>query len=129
MAIKLSDLTAANLTKLSRLIGQKEKLQTQLVALEAKINAIGGTDIGSREVAKPGRKKGRRGPKPGAKPGKLKETVLAALHATEGLTIKELATKLKVKSNNLYSWFYTTGKKVAGLKKSAAGKYTYSGAK
>ncbi len=130
--MKLSDLTSAQLGELSRLIAQKEKISAELAAVEAKLARFGGAKTAA--VRSPGRPKkaaGRRGPKKGSKPGKLKETLLAALAAAgaEGASIQDLSKTLKVKSNNLYSWFYTTGKKVSGLKRAASGNYVYAGEK
>lgn len=120
--MKFTDLTSAQLAELTRLIAQKEKLAAQLAAIDAKLENLGG---GKARAAKGTKAKGRRGPRKGSKPGRLKEAVLAALSGSgAGLTIKELSAKLKVKPNNLYSWFYTTGRKVSGLKK-AGDKYSY----
>ena len=59
----------------------------------------------------------------------LKNAVLKLLHAAspDGLTVRELSKKIGIKSQNLYTWFNTTGKKVSGLKKDAQGKYVYVG--
>jgi len=40
--------------------------------------------------------------------------------------VKELAAKLKVKPGNIFSWFYTTGKKISGIKKVGEAKYAYA---
>ena len=60
-----------------------------------------------------------------AKRGELKEQILNALKAAgaEGITIKDLSEKLNVKYKNLYIWFVTTGKRVAGLRKVAPARY------
>jgi hypothetical protein len=130
MTLKLSDLTHSQLAELSRLIAMKEKVKAKYDVIVAKIDAFDGDGVqnGIKAAKPPQKRAGRRGPKRGSKPGRTKEMILAALHAagTEGLTLKEISHKLKVKTNKLYSWFYTTGKKVAGLKKSGEGKYTYS---
>jgi hypothetical protein len=59
--------------------------------------------------------------------GKLKEGLLKKLHAAgkEGLTVKELAASLKAKPASVAIWFYTTGKKVKGIKKIGRAKYAY----
>jgi hypothetical protein len=59
---------------------------------------------------------------------RLKEPLLKALSAagSSGVTVKELAAKLKVKPGNIFSWFYTTGKKISGIKKVGEAKYSYS---
>jgi hypothetical protein len=38
--------------------------------------------------------------------------------------VKEIAAKVKVNPNNVFSWFYTTGKKIKGLKKIGEAKYS-----
>lgn len=98
-------------------------------------------ELGSIETGKPLSKK--RGRKPGRPPGvktqeagvrkskrgkRLKEPLLKALSAAgaSGMTVKELAAKLKVKPGNIFSWFYTTGKKVKGISKVGEAKYAYS---
>jgi phage antirepressor YoqD-like protein len=59
---------------------------------------------------------------------RLKQSMLKALSAagSSGITVKELAAKLKVKPGNIFSWFYTTGKKIGGIKKIGEAKYAYS---
>jgi len=131
--MKLSQLTSAQLGELSKLVALKEKLQAELHAVEAKLENLGAT--GGSSAKRRGRPPGRpaktfgakRGPKKGSKPGYLKAKVVEALKSAgaAGLTIKELAAKVGSKPNNLNSWFYTTGKKVA--KKLADGKYALSG--
>jgi hypothetical protein len=61
--------------------------------------------------------------------GELKESILAALKAagSGGLFVKDLAPKLGAKNQNLHVWFSTTGKSVKGLKKNAAGAWTFAG--
>jgi hypothetical protein len=58
----------------------------------------------------------------------LKDSLLKELEAagSGGLTVKELSAKLKVKPGNVFSWFYTTGKKIKGIKKVGEAKYSYS---
>ena len=128
--MKLSELTSGQLSELSRLIAQKEKVSAQLRAIEIKLESFGGGKVAAK-LGRPAKAAGRRGPRKGSKPGKLKQTVLDALSAAgaAGLSIQDLSKKLKIKSNNLYSWFYTTGKKVTGLKRIASGNYVYGAEK
>jgi hypothetical protein len=140
--MKLSQLTSADLQKLAKLIGEREAIAAQLAKIEAQIDAFAsGVAVAPRKRGRPAKAKnlinaisslksgikGRRGPKKGEKPGKLKQAILHALDnaGREGLSVGELSDKLKVKTNNLYSWFYTTGRKIAKIKKTSAGKYTY----
>lgn len=134
-SMKLSELTSGQLTELTRLIAQKEKVLAELAAVEKKLARFGDGKAAAAKAGRPPKDKakgqGRRGPRKGSKPGKLKQTVLETLQAAgvSGLSIQDLSKKLKVKTNNLYSWFYTTGKKVAGLKRAASGNYVYAAEK
>jgi len=64
-------------------------------------------------------------PKAKAGRGVLKEQILDALKSAgaEGITIKDLAAKLKANYKNVYIWFVTTGKKIAGIKKVGPARY------
>jgi len=45
----------------------------------------------------------------------------------KGLSVKELAVKLKAKSTSISVWFYTTGKKIKAIKKIGRARFAYSG--
>ena len=57
--------------------------------------------------------------------GELKAQILDALKGagTAGITIKDLAAKLNANYKNVYIWFVTTGKKIAGIKKVGPARY------
>ena len=57
--------------------------------------------------------------------GALKGQILGALKSAgpEGMTIKDLAAKLDANYKNIYIWFVTTGKKIAGIKKVGPAQY------
>jgi hypothetical protein len=148
--MKLSQLTFSDLARLTKLITEKDMVSAKLRKIEAEIDSF---DTGAPSITgATGKKRGRpagqakgtklatssedkvkkestgakRGPKKGQKPGAFKAALVAALTeaGAAGLTIAEIAAKLDTKSNNVYSWFYTTGKKTGGFNKSAEGKYT-----
>jgi hypothetical protein len=115
-------------------VKEKELLQTKLDQVNAALHTL--------ETGKAPKKRGR---KPGRPPGsvskfklgkgrktkrgkRLKEPLLKALTSAgaSGITVKELAAKLKVKPGNIFSWFYTTGKKIKGINKIGEAKYAYS---
>ena len=54
--------------------------------------------------------------------------MLKALKAagSSGITVRDLSAKLKVKPGNIFSWFYTTGKKIKAIRKVGEAKYAYS---
>ncbi len=138
--MKLSLLSSSDLKRLVNLHHKMEALIAKRLRLEAEIDAIaGGTDHPSIRRGRPAKAKKlskasvkvpqtSRGPHKGKKRGKLKSAILGALSkaGVGGLTVKELSTKIKVKSPNLFTWFYTTGRKVSGLKR-VGGKYIYRG--
>jgi hypothetical protein len=131
--MSLSSLSSAQLARLIGLIKEKESLHAKLASIDAELTAL--------ESGKPAPKK--RGRKPGRPPGsvskvagrkgrrskRLKEPLLKALSAAgaAGIKVKDLAAQLKVKPGNIFSWFYTTGKKIKGIKKVGEARYAYAG--
>ncbi|VVM06806.1 hypothetical protein MAMC_01264 [Methylacidimicrobium cyclopophantes] len=125
--MRLTQITSAQLSEIARLVQEKEGLlkkvseinrRLQYLPAEGRRRSRGGTTA----------TRGRIPGKAGRHPGKLKAAVLDALEeaGSQGLSVKELSAKLGVKANNLYSWFYTTGKKVANLVKGGDGRYIYT---
>jgi hypothetical protein len=128
--MSLANLTSDQLSHLVELIKRKEQLQADLARIDAELQSL---ESGSPLPKKRGRKPGR--PSLSAAPTKrkkrskrLKDSLLKELEAagSGGLTVKELSAKLKVKPGNVFSWFYTTGKKIKGIKKVGEAKYSYS---
>jgi len=124
----LSDLTAKQIRQLTKLLKQKESLQTRHAQRMSRLNV-------QIERIGVGRKKGRPRirPAPSVTPrtprGDLKTKILTALSAASstGITVSELSKKLKMKASNLYAWFYSTGKNVDGIRKLDGGRYVYEG--
>jgi hypothetical protein len=119
------------LARAIRLVKEKETLQAKLDRVVSELGSLeGGTP--ARRGRKPGRPPKSAGRPPGRPPGRkgrrgkrLKDSLLKVLKSAgaEGITVKDLAAKLKVKPNNVFSWFYTTGKKVSGIKKVGEARY------
>ncbi len=132
----LINLSSAQLAHLIALVKEKETLQGKLEQIDAELQSLeSGTPAPKKRGRKPGRPAGAKAKvavvskSKAAKRGKrLKEPLLKALSAAgaSGVTVKELATKLKVKSDNIFSWFYTTGEKISGIKKFGEAKYAYA---
>jgi hypothetical protein len=132
--MSLSNLSSAQLAQLIGLVKEKEVLQAKLGKIDAALQALeSGTSAPKKRGRKPGRPPGSKAKVVAGKPGKrgkrLKAPLLKALSAagSSGITVKELAAKLKVKPGNIFSWFYTTGKKISGIKKIGEAKYAYAG--
>lgn len=78
-----------------------------------------------KAVKEPKVAKKAKGAKSRAGRGELKEQILAVLKnaGENGVTIKELSEQLKANYKNLYIWFVTTGKRIAGIKKVGPAQY------
>jgi hypothetical protein len=129
----LFNLSSAQLAHLIGLVKEKESLQSKLDHINAELHALEtGKAAPKKRGRKPGRPPGSKGKVAKVKTSKrgkrLKEPLLKALSAagSSGITVKELAAKLKVKPGNIFSWFYTTGKKIKGISKVGEAKYAYS---
>ena len=123
--MKLTQITSAQLSEIARLVQEKESLLKKISEINKRLQYLPVEGRGRGGAARP---RGRIPGRGGRYPGKLKAAVLGALAeaGAEGLSVKELSGKLGVKTNNLYSWFYTTGKKVPHLTRSSEGKYVYT---
>jgi uncharacterized protein YjcR len=131
--MSFANLTSNQLNQLIDLVKQKEKLQAELAQVDAQIQSLeSGVPAPKKRGRKPGRPVGSAVSGPAAKTRKrgkrLKKGLLKALEAAGagGITVKELAAKLGVKPGNVFSWFYTTGKKIKGIKKVGEAKYSFS---
>jgi hypothetical protein len=130
--MSLSNLSGAQLAQLVKLAREKESLEIKLGRVNAALQSLEtGKPVGKKRGRKPGRPAGTKAAVTGGKTrrGKrLKQPLLKALAAagSSGITVKELAAKLKVKPGNIFSWFYTTGKKISGIKKVGEAKYAFT---
>jgi ribosome-binding protein aMBF1 (putative translation factor) len=133
-----SNLSSAQVGQLIELVKEKESLQGKLERVNQALQHLeSGGDIpkrrgrkpGSKNVAKaePTNKAAKRG-RPSKRGKRLKEPLLEALKSagSAGISVKDLSAKLKVKPGNIFSWFYTTGKKIKGISKVGEAKYAYS---
>jgi hypothetical protein len=132
--MSFSSLSSAQLSRLIELVKEKEILQAKLERIDKALEHLDGGAAPRRRGRKPGPKSGAKSALKKARPGRrrgkrLKEPLLRALKAggASGVTVKELAAKLKVKPGNVFSWFYTTGKKIKGISKVGEARYAFSG--
>jgi hypothetical protein len=144
--MSLPSFTSASLKSLSKLIGKKDILLSQIAKIEAEIAAvITGKPVKAAKTS--GKRRGRparkvaavkksvpakKSPKFGKKRavrGGLGVKILKALETAgdAGVKVADLAKSLKVKGTNLHVWFATTGKKNAGIKKVGKGHYKLAG--
>ena len=130
--MNLSNLTSAHFKQVIALLDKKEALQAQIADLEHQIGELlsgvgSGGNVPSRRSASKGTGAEKNADVAGgvSKRGALKESIIAELKGAgeSGISIKELAEKLDVKSANLHAWFGSTGKKLEGLAKIGPAKY------
>lgn len=128
--MKLASLTTSDLKHIAKLLDQKEALAAQLQQVEQQLEAY---ESGKPAKARPAGKRGgarrarrARGGKR-SKRGALKQQVIEVLQAAgkEGATVKEIAAKVGVKTGNVYTWFYSTGKTVKEIKKIGDARYRW----
>ena len=138
----LANLSSSEIAKAVRLAKKKESILNQIADIESELSAIGNSpQPATKRRGRPaGKAKRKPGPKPGRKAvakqaprpkatagkrGALKTKIISTLKAAgpDGIAVKDIATKLKVKAANVYSWFYTTGGKLPGITKVGSGKY------
>ena len=144
--MSLSSFTSTYLKSLSKLIGKKDALLSQIAKIDAELAAVI-TGKPAKVAKTKGKRRGRpvnkvvavkksaplkKAPKAGKKSvsrGGLGVKVLKALEAAgdAGVKVTELAKNLKVKGTNLHVWFATTGKKNPAIKKAGKGHYKLTG--
>ena len=132
--MSLNTLTAADLKRIISLVERKETLQAQVAKIDAELAAYEGAEPAQATTGKPGRKAGLRAqPKAprakGVKRGAVTEKIVEMIKSAgkSGVTVKELAAKLGVNYNRVFTWFYSTGKKIKDIKKVGPGKYQWVG--
>ena len=119
----LSSLTSAQLHRLIELVKEKEAIQAKLAQVERSLDGLqGGTPTSEKPLAK------KRSPRRRRRRAALKDALLKKLGAAgkAGLTVKELAASLNAKASSVSVWFYTTGKKIKGIKKVAKARFAYA---
>jgi len=121
--MSLSSLSSKQLSRLIELVEEKEKLQSQIAKIDRTLNQLDGQEPAAEQSDfKPRAGRGAR-----KRRGALKTALLAKLQSAgkQGLTTKELTSALGAKAASIYAWFYTTGKKVKGIKKVGRAKFAY----
>ena len=120
----LTDLSSTQLQQLIRLVKEKEVLQAQLARVERSLDGLSEgkiSEANSSPSKTPKRRRRRRR-------AVLKDGLLTKLQAAgkAGLTVKELAASLGAKPASVSVWFYTTGKKIKGIKKVGIARFAYN---
>jgi transposase-like protein len=134
--MNLTTLTVADLKDIQKLLEQRESIQAEIEKINAQlvayeVGAVASAPVATRPAraaAAPVRLKAGKGRR--AKRGALKARILELVQAAGkgGITVKDLAGKLGLNYNRVYTWFYKTGKSVPALKKVGEAEYAWVGA-
>lgn len=120
--MKLSNLSSSQWKKIAQLISKKESLLQKVEAIDRQLAGFDGVALPAKSgVPAPAARRGGRK----RVPGKLKDSIMKALVAAgpKGVKVGDIAEKLGVKPGNVFSWFYTTGKKNSAIKKVGEARY------
>jgi len=133
--MNITNLTTITLKKLLTLHERREALVAKVNQLDVEIAALTGSPATPAKPArKPARPAANRKPSTTATPtkgkgrraGRTAKRIVKALKAAgpKGMTVKDLSAALKIKTQNLYVWFNSTGRTTPGIQK--IGKATYA---
>jgi len=138
--MSLTQIRLSDIKQITALIERKEDLLAQLAGIDQSLAALGaGSSVPAPRIAappialptKPGTAAVSVVPQPfrRRKLGKLKGQVIGLLQAAgkSGVSVKEIATRIGVNPNRIYTWFYATGKNVHQIKKVGEAKYAWLG--
>ncbi len=130
--MNLTQIASADLKRVVTLVEQKETLLAQVAKLDAELASFeSGKPAAPVAPAKgkPGRKPGRPAKAKTGGRGAMKAAIVQLLTAAgaSGLSVQDIAAKLKAKPGNVHVWFSSTGKTVKEIKKLAPGKFGWSG--
>ena len=117
--MNLKHLSAGDLKKIGELLKQRASLMASVEKIDRQLESYeGGIGSGGTTPASAVPRKRR----------KLKEAVLALLRKAgkEGATVKDIASKLGVDPNRIYTWFYSTGSRMDEIKKIGEARYTWA---
>ncbi len=115
----------ADLNRIVELVEQKEALQAQVAKIDAELASFQPGEPAAPAQDKPGRQSKTEL----AAKGALKAAIIELLKGagSAGLTVKEIAARLKAKPGNIHVWFSSTGKRVKEINKVGTGQYAWVG--
>lgn len=121
----VSKLNSKTLNTLIRLTKRKDNLQKELEKIDTQLGAIFGKNSDSLPKLRGPKKTAVRSTGRRKRRGALKEQVFAHLKQVgkTGISIKDLAEKIKIKPQNLHVWFSTTGRNFPQITRAGKGLY------
>lgn len=121
--MNLTTLNAADFKKIVGLMKEKETLLTQIARINGDLAAFDGTVPKESAEGKPTRKAGAKVKR--AARGSVKAATIELLKqaGAAGITVNQIAAKLRARYGQVYNWFQATGKGVEEIKKIGPGKF------
>jgi len=131
--MNLTSLSAVEFKNIVKLLEEKEALNAKIAKVDAALAAYQGAPVVAapapartavaKASAKAPVKRARR-----ARRGSTKIAIIDLVKSAGkgGITVKEVAAKLGVPANRVYTWFYATGKSVKEIKKVGEAKYAWA---
>ena len=126
--LNLTELTSADLKNIVELVDQKEILNATLASINAELVSFESGQPAVTTMGKLGRKPGP-AKAPRAARGSVKAAIIQLVQGAgaTGITVKDIAARLGVKYNGVFTWFYNTGKKLKEIRKVGPGTYAWTG--
>ncbi len=130
--MNLTQIASADLKQVVALVEQKETLLAQVAQLNAELAGFQSGQPAAPVAptkGKPGRKPGRPAKAKTGGRGAMKAAITELLEGAgeSGLSVQDIAAKLKAKPGNVHAWFYSTGKTVKEIKKVKPATYAWVG--
>ena len=129
--MNLAALSSADLKRIAQLLEKKEVLEGQLEQVTSELSRFESGESANPAKSEPGPKAARptkvRGKR--AARGAVKAAIIGLIQAAgeSGVTVKDIAAKLGVSYNRVFTWFYNTGSKIKEIKKAGPGRYAWAG--
>lgn len=116
--MNLHTLTSQQFGKIVKLLNERQKLASDLAGVESQLARLSGGDSLSKPRAKA---------KSTGKRGALKTAIIRTLTAAgaKGLSIQDISKAVGRPTAAVSVWFYTTGRKIKGLRRVKRGIYTF----
>jgi len=116
--MNLTNISSADLKQIVKLVEAKEALLTRVAKVDRDLAGYESGPVTTRVTPKAKEPKNR---------PKLKARIIRILQAAgkDGITVKNLAGRLRIKARRLYNWFYTTGKRIKQIKHIGKAKYRW----
>jgi len=126
--MNLIKLSSTDLRQVLRLLEQRDELLQQVAQVERQLTALeGGQSVPVAAAKAPALKAAKLAAGKAGQRRKMKPEVIALLKSagTVGLTVTEIAQRMGLDVNRVFTWFYATGSKNKAIKKVGNAQYRW----